>query len=370
MTFELTGPGTIAGRYLRQFWQPVMLSHELSKQRPRPIQIMGERFTIYRGAGGTVHLSQFRCPHRGTQLSTGWVEGDSLRCRYHGWKFDAQGQCIEQPGGRNNVGFADKVKLNTHPVREYLGLIFAYLGEGAAPELPRFQQFDESLLLIPMKYERRCNYFQNMENSIDEMHIPFVHNSSAFTNAKLNEELPVVDAEETPYGFMQTGLRSNNRMRKQHFIMPNILLAKVPPELPEEKGWRDYISWRVPLDDTTHMSFFVQSLSVDDHHEAAAVASRVQNDCSETLEIATQILAGEARLDDYGGYQDLLNLQDMVVQLGQGPIADRSAERLTRSDAPILLLRKLWAQELSLLKNSKTLTDWKIPKAAVITAGL
>ena len=93
----LTGPGTLAGTYLRRFWLPIHRAEELAPGEAKPIEIMSQKFTLYRGETGTPHVVGFRCPHRGTQLSTGWVEGDCLRCIYHGWLFDGAGQCTEQP---------------------------------------------------------------------------------------------------------------------------------------------------------------------------------------------------------------------------------------------------------------------------------
>src|SRR3954451_8659959 len=139
--FVHTGPGTLAGRYLRSFWQPVALSQDLPAGRALPIRIMSEDFTLYRGESGTPHLVAFRCAHRGTQLSTGWVEGDDLRCFYHGWKYDETGQCVEMPA--EDPSFPPKVKIRSYPVQEYLGLIFAYLGEGEPPALPRFPALEE-----------------------------------------------------------------------------------------------------------------------------------------------------------------------------------------------------------------------------------
>ena len=110
------GPGTPAGRYVRLFWQPVMRAQDLAPGRAKPLEVLGEKFTIYRGEGGAPHVAAFRCPHRGTQLSLGWVEGDSLRCRYHGWRYDGDGQCVEQPN--EDRPFCDKVQLATYPVQE------------------------------------------------------------------------------------------------------------------------------------------------------------------------------------------------------------------------------------------------------------
>src|SRR5262245_30664483 len=118
-----TGPGTLAGRYMRRFWQPVCLAADLLPGHTKPIRVMGEDYTLYRGESGTPHVVEFRCAHRGTQLSTGWVEGDCLRCFYHGWKYDQTGQCVEMPA--EDDSFPPKVRVQSYPTVEYLGLIFA-----------------------------------------------------------------------------------------------------------------------------------------------------------------------------------------------------------------------------------------------------
>ena len=86
-----TGPDTVGGRYMRRFWHPVYRSEDLMPGWAKPIKIMSDNFTLYRGESGTPHVVTFRCAHRGLQLSVGWVEGDCIRCRYHGWKYDSTG---------------------------------------------------------------------------------------------------------------------------------------------------------------------------------------------------------------------------------------------------------------------------------------
>jgi len=118
-----TGPGTLAGRYMRQFWQPVYTSADLPPKRAKPIRIMSEDFTLYRGESGAAYVVGFRCAHRGTQLSTGWVRGENIRCLYHGWTYDGAGQCVEQPA--EPEPFCAKVRIRGYPTQEYLGLVFA-----------------------------------------------------------------------------------------------------------------------------------------------------------------------------------------------------------------------------------------------------
>src|ERR1044071_8956534 len=76
--FASAGPGTPGGIFLRQFWQPVHVCSTLKAGTAKPITIMGEKFTLYRGETGTAHVVGYRCAHRSTQLSTGWVRGDNI----------------------------------------------------------------------------------------------------------------------------------------------------------------------------------------------------------------------------------------------------------------------------------------------------
>ena len=92
-----TAPGTLMGRLLRSFWQPVATSASIEPGKARGIRILSEDLTLYRGESGTPHLVGSRCAHRGTVLHTGWVEGENIRCMYHGWRFPPAGLCDEIP---------------------------------------------------------------------------------------------------------------------------------------------------------------------------------------------------------------------------------------------------------------------------------
>src|SRR5215210_2451076 len=176
LDFIRTGPGTLAGRYLRRFWQPVAIGRDLPPGRAIPVRLLGEDFTLYRGEAGTPHAVANRCAHRGTQLSTGWVEGDCLRCFYHGWKYDGSGQCVEMPA--EDPSFPPKVRIASYLTEEYLGLLFVYLGEGAPPSLPRFPELEDESQGVREVYTYTwpCNYFQALEN--DPFHGDWVHRES------------------------------------------------------------------------------------------------------------------------------------------------------------------------------------------------
>jgi len=371
--FAHTGPGTLAGRYLRRFWQPVYVAAELPAGWAKPIRILSEDFTLYRGEGGAPHLLAFRCAHRGTQLSTGWIEGDCIRCFYHGWKYDGSGQCVEMPA--EDPSFPPKVKIRSYPTQEYLGFIFAYLGEGEPPPLPRYPMFEgEGVLEATNLYTRACNYFQNLENGIDEVHLAFVHRDANYGQAGL-ADLPVMSAEETPFGLAAYGRRASGEVRAQYIVMPNILCAKVEPD---ETGWKDQLAWRVPVDDEHHHSFTLRLAHLTgeaaERYRARRAAQRAQAAARplSTTELAAAVLRGELRLADV--QEDiparLVNLQDDVVQNGQGAIADRIHERLGRSDAAIILFRRLWARELRALAEGHPLTQWTLPERFEITAGV
>ena len=173
--FVHTGPGTLAGRYLRQFWQPICLAREIATDRARPARLMGEDFAVFRGADGRPHVIDARCAHRGALLSLGHVEGDSIRCRYHGWRYDCSGQCVEQP--YENPERARKIAIGSYPAEEYVGIIFVYLGaQSPPPLLPRFDVHEEPGRVLRVSCRLlEHNYFQELENLCDPAHVPFAH---------------------------------------------------------------------------------------------------------------------------------------------------------------------------------------------------
>ena len=101
-----------------------------------------------------------------------------------------------ESNNRRNESFASKVKIRSYPTHEYLGLIFAYLGEGIAPPFPRYPQLETEGVVDVSSYIRHCNYFNTLENGVDQAHVPFTHAKSNFTKFGLNWNIPKITAEK------------------------------------------------------------------------------------------------------------------------------------------------------------------------------
>jgi nitrite reductase/ring-hydroxylating ferredoxin subunit len=136
------GPGTPCGELMRRYWQPVGLSQKL-RDLPQKVRILGEDLILFRDRSGKPGLLYPRCMHRGTSLYYGRTEERGIRCCYHGWLFDVQGRCLDQPcepdGGRHR----DSVRQPWYPVEERYGFVFAYLGPPEKkPVLPRYDNLE------------------------------------------------------------------------------------------------------------------------------------------------------------------------------------------------------------------------------------
>jgi 5,5'-dehydrodivanillate O-demethylase len=362
--FVHTGPGTLAGRYLRSFWQPVARSQDLVAGRPQRVRIMSEDFTLYRGESNKAHLLEARCPHRGTYLSTGWVENDDIRCFYHGWKFDSTGQCVEQPA--KDADFCRKIRIRSYPVEEYLGLVFAYLGEGEPPEMYRFPTWEAPDAGVRNAYPMvwPCNYFQFLENGVDHVHGSFVHGPRTASYGL--PDVPVISGHETEYGIIQIGTRKRHR-RIGHLVMPNSVY-NTAWNAPNGNGGPPVRLWFVPLDDEHYWTFNITLLGTK---AADRFADQIgpekdweRQEYENSVDIAERVLRGEMMMDDLGpeGRARRGNSEDYVAIVGQGPFVDRSKEKehLGRSDVLIILLRKIWQRELQALAEGRPLKQWRL----------
>jgi 5,5'-dehydrodivanillate O-demethylase oxygenase subunit len=359
--FVHTGPKSIAGRYLRKFWQPVCCSYELAIGQALPMRIMDEDFTLYRGESGAAHLVGPRCAHRGTQLSVGWVEGDCIRCFYHGWKYDGSGQCVEQPAEAET--FAPKVRIPSYPVKEYIGLIFAYLGEGEPPPLPRYPRLESREISLDVAgLKRICNYFNTIDNSLDNAHVRFVHRrhrDAAHDQIVLGD--PTISVEESEWGITRYVKYPDGKVLTFFFGMPNINFINGQVVDPVIKR-ADVLVFKVPVDDQNHIHFEVRAIALTEERGRAWIEERREMRAKaerDRPELVRAILAGKLLLSEVDPNRiDFVMLEDEVAQTGQGSIAPRSNEHLGRSDRGVFLLRKIWERELRNLAEGRPIKQW------------
>ena len=353
------GPGALMGAVLRKFWQPVAVSDGLAPGRAIPARILHEDLTVYRGESGTPHVVAYRCAHRGTQLSTGWVEGDCIRCFYHGWKYDHTGQCVEMPA--EDPSFPPKVRIKSYPAQEYAGLIFAYLGEGEPPELPRFAELDRA---FGVKWTETkvwpCNWFQRLENALDSAHLAFVHSGSEF-GGMVTAAPPRFEHRETEWGMELKAIRSADNIHINELHFPNIIHIRTPvlTRVADKLPWSDLINWYVPVDDETSVLFSSRSAPLVGEQarefEERLPPHRYYNPADQH----EALFANPRLADDPEFAADPVSAQDYVAQLGQGRIADRSQERLGKTDAGIILMRSLFRREMEAVARGVPGKQWR-----------
>jgi 5,5'-dehydrodivanillate O-demethylase len=372
--FYQTGPETLGGKYQRLFWHPIAVSDDLAPGRAKPIKLLSEQFTLYRGETGTLHLTEFQCPHRRTQLSVGYVEGDAIRCLYHGWKFGADGACVERPA---EPGSHSHVRIKTYGVAEFLGLIFAYIGDGPAPSFPPMPGFEGEGLVVTEEEYFECNHFQSWENDWDLYHADWTHKQGeihgpAAGAGRHNFYMTMLRSsvyEETDFGVVRTLEVPGGMTNASVLLMPSMVRLFIPTfnELNRRGAgpqFRDTYIIHVAHDDYTHSAFLTQLVPVvgeeaETYKKHHAEFKKIRATTTPTAQAGREILAGRSTLSDYRQHPVFVAVEDTSAQCGQGVIVDRHKEMLGTSDAGVIYLRRLMARELTLLEEGKQTKDWK-----------
>ena len=364
------GPNALAGKMLRKFWQPIYQAEALKVGRPARLKILGEDFTLYRGNSGAAFVVGARCPHRGLLLSTGRVVNDDIECFYHGWAFNGAGQCTAQPCEPKS--FAQKVKIPGYPTREYLGLIFAYFGEGKPPEFPTLDVYESEGFVELREELRPWPVFTQIENSVDETHFNFAHRRSKFDDIGINKDIPVLTCEETEYGLVRKAQRSKG-VRTGYLFHPNWSLSSV---YEHSKGFAEHLVWRVPVDDNSHISFMADFIyKTGAEAEAYKRKRKIALDGLDSLEpamsIVDKVIAGQMSCDDVPADRpDIVMIQDAISCVGQGLERQREDDILGASDRVVSLVRRLWTREMRAIAEGKPGKKWRVPKDLQTTRGI
>jgi 5,5'-dehydrodivanillate O-demethylase len=377
--FWETKPGTLGGKYLRQFWHPILRSVDLPAGRAKPIRLMSEDYTLYRGDGGKLHLTEFRCPHRKVQLSTGFIEGDAIRCMYHGWKFGADGRCVERPA----EGSTGSIAIQIYPVEEYLGLIYAYVGGGAPPVFPPYPGFVAEGVVETYAAMFPCNYVQSYENDWDLYHANYTHRTGEIHGPAAGPGradffmglLKSTKFEETDFGIVRTMTVMGNMTNAAILMMPATIRLLIPTFNEQSRhtgpSLRESYIIHTPIDDENHIAFLTQLVPVTGAAAEAYLAEyhrveEIKKSRPSTVAAMAQGLAGEKHVTDLKDHPMLVEVEDMLTQVGQGRIVDRHGEKLGRSDLGVVFYRRIFARELAALEHGRPTKSWtymdKIPE--------
>jgi phenylpropionate dioxygenase-like ring-hydroxylating dioxygenase large terminal subunit len=368
------GPGTPMGNLMRQYWVPALLSSELPGPDSDPVRVvlLGEKLIAYRDTNGQVGLIDHACPHRGASLYFGRNEECGIRCVYHGWKFDAHGNCVDMPNEPAESDFKTKVKATAYPTQERNGLIWAYLGpRETPPPLPDI----EANNLLEGEYavgaiQRECNYLQGLEGDIDTSHFGFLHFGAAdaesaepgtFQYYTLKDRAPRYQVLDTEFGCMYSAYRPADPGQTYHrialFLFPfwTMIPTGVLGHQVIARGW-------VPMDDE-HTMFFSLTPKVRGVDRAIQPGMELHPNTSDWFGRFRMVSDGsnDYRIDrewqrsgaDYTGIAGI-HTQDQAVTESMGPIFDRTTEHLGSSDAMVIRTRRRLLDAARALAHSGT----------------
>ncbi|MCO5396624.1 Rieske 2Fe-2S domain-containing protein [Ralstonia soli] len=231
-TLSRVGPGTKVGALFRSVWLPALLSSQLREPGGSPVRLklLGEELVAFRTKKGEVGITQANCAHRLAPLYYGRVEDDGIRCNYHGWLYNSRGQCLEMQNEPDSA-ICSKVKIKAYPVVEKADIVWIYMGEGEAPELPKFPWID-----LPKSQRnatvwiQESNWLQGMEGELDSSHVSILHtNPATLATSPVHRPYSAVDltpklyAKDTPIGILGVARRNADNQyywRVSQFMVP------------------------------------------------------------------------------------------------------------------------------------------------------
>jgi phenylpropionate dioxygenase-like ring-hydroxylating dioxygenase large terminal subunit len=368
------GPGTPTGDLFRRYWLPMLLAEELPENDCPPVRvkILSERLIAFRDSEGRYGLIDEFCAHRGASLWFGRVEESGLRCAYHGWKYDVNGQCVEVPSEPENSNFCSKIKLTSYPVVKIGDILWTYMGEPEnQPDVPEFEfaQVAPEQTYTSKRWQE-SNWLQALEGGIDSSHVSWLHSGGLksdplFKGAKgneynLNDLRPFFEVAEADGGLF-VGARRNAEEGKYYWritpwVMPSFTM--VPPR--GDHPIHGHI-W-VPIDDENCWVYTF------DYHPTRALTPKERQAMEAGHGVHSRNVPGTYRPEEnkdvdylmdreaqkrgetFSGVRGIAQ-QDASLQESMGPIVDRTKERLVSSDTGIIKARQKLRKAVEALRD-------------------
>jgi phthalate 4,5-dioxygenase oxygenase subunit len=368
------------GQLMRRHWTPVCLIEEVSEPDGTPVKarVFGEDLVVFRDSDGRVGVMDEYCPHRRASLVYGRNEEGGLRCLYHGWKMDVEGNVLEMVSEPAASGMAEKVKHKAYPVQEWGGMVWAYMGpQDAVPEFvpPRWAPTSDTRVSIA-KAILPCNWAQILEGAIDSAHSSSLHSSDmvparvdgakATANAWLRpstDKAPRLQVQRGEYGFRYAAIRrpikdaaANDYVRSTVFVAP--ATALIPPN-----NLYNVANINVPCDDTNTAFYFIAWGHPSQTPETETWRKFLRQTVGVDLDQYYRPLRDQdnrfwqdrqaMKAGNFTGISGFPN-QDVAMWVTMGPIADRTHDRLGASDLAIVEFRKQMLEALQAFQNGET----------------
>ena len=392
-TLTRVGPGTAMGDVLRRFWMPALLEEELPEADcpPKKLRLLGEELVAFRDSDGRVGILDAYCPHRRAHLYYGRNEDCGIRCAYHGWKFDVEGNCVDMPSEPESSTYKDKIKTTAYPTHIAGGAIWVYMGPPEEqPPFPIFEwtEAPEGRFTVTKRWQH-CNWAQAVEGGIDSAHISFVHrrlkdlkpgNAPETLHVKYARAgNPKFKVSTTDYGLLIAAERAGpegddfNYWRVTQFLLPNFSMIPTPLQQDPDSRALPYNGhvW-VPIDDENTWTW---SFGVSPHRdytpaEAENFGGRngmwgpVDEDFMPLLNKFNdyELSREMQKTENFTGIVGIPN-QDAAVQESMGAISDRPGEHLGQTDKAIIMFRQKLLSMASALARSEQFEVLRHPEA-------
>jgi phthalate 4,5-dioxygenase oxygenase subunit len=349
------------------YWIPFAVSSHLAHaDGPMPVRLLGHNYVAFRAEDGRVGFLDELCPHRRASLALGRVEGNGVRCIYHGWKIDVAGCVAECPTQTvRPEQFAARVPVSHVPVHEAGGLAWVWLGGGEAPPFPELPFTGDDLYFYWCASRVPCNWLQGVEGTIDSAHVGMLHQTWIAEAAKQAEHAnlsmaldqpPSYEPASTSYGMKAAALRKTTDggtyVRITEHLMPLVTVVPIGRALPRA-GSVFVIS---PVDDTHHILFFGYFGTTE--HSAKTPDEIHMQSPDFVPEMSDYTGLRGDRLNRWGQDRTLMNAghftgfgrslleEDAVIQTSMGAIVDRSQEHLSTSDVAVAHARRMLLEAL------------------------
>ncbi len=358
-----TGPGTPMGDLFRRYWHPALLAEELAEPDCPPVrlELLSEKMLAFRDSSGRLGVIDEFCAHRGVSLWFGRNEENGIRCPYHGWKYDVNGNCIEIPSEPEESKLCDRIKLKSYSLVERGGVIWIYMGPPEhQPELPEYE-----FALAPPKRRfitkrlQETNWLQALEGGIDSSHVTWLHGKNLnsdplFQGSKGNQYnfgdlKPVFEVVESEGG-LYIGVRRNAEDDQYYWRITQWLLPAYTI-IPPRGDHPIHGHFWVPINDHQNWAWSF------DYHPNRDLTDKEVQAMSEGKGIHVRYIPGtfiplQNKSNDYlmdraaqkAGLSfsgiDGIAMQDASLQESMGSIQDRTKENLTSTDNGILLARR------------------------------